>query len=541
MSNDEKAGQCAMPFYRISSGDAANQHIGSVYDGNGQFAGFNPGSLSDKVDDFNKAMMGSPRKIPILLGYDGVHGMCTMGGGTILPHNIGMGAIQDSTVFEKAYRVGSLEMRGTGATWTFAPCIAVIRDDRWGRSYEGYAETPELTVKYARWAILGMQTSDLSHPGSIAATLKHFAGDGGTTNGKNGHFGNTEGDDSTLRAIHLPGYTSGVAAGAASVMPSMSSWNGTKMHGNTDLLRKWLKDGEKGGPKFDGFVVSDWDCANSSGNVNAGVDIPMSTAVVDACKGFVSGSNYLDDACRRILRIKLRMGLLTNWMTDRRMTAAVGSQPHRDAVRAAVRHSLVLLKNDNDVLPIPESKTIAVWGNGGNNVELQCGGWSIVGNNNGTSIVKGFQKLRPGTTFSGDGSNGNADYVVAILSETGYAETDFTGIGMTGEKNSEQGNGNIIKKVDEAKKAGKKVIVILMAGRLQDISPVIDNCDAFIWAGWPGTEGDGIAEVILRSQKDYNFYGRLPMTWPKDGSQEPINQGDGKVGRFPVGAGLSYK
>jgi beta-glucosidase len=535
MDNNEKAGQCAMPFSG-NAGAGANDRIGSVYQGNGGFSSFNPGSLSDLVDSYNKAMMGTPRKIPIFLGYDGVHGMCVMPGGTILPHNISMGSIQDSTVFEKAYRVASLEMRGSGATWTFAPCIAVFRDDRWGRAYEGYSETPELTVKMARWAVLGMQTSDLSHPGSIVATIKHFAGDGGTSNGRD--QGNTEGDDATLRAIHLPGYTAGVDAGAACVMPSFSSWNGTKMHSNTELLRNWLKNGEKGGPKFDGFVVSDWDCANGSGNVNAGVDVPMSTQGVGALKGFVSGSNYLNDACRRVLRIKVRMNLLNNWLTDRKLTAAVGSQMHRDAVRAAVRHSLVLLKNSDNVLPIPAAAKIAVWGNGGNSVGLQCGGWSVVGG--GTSIFKGFEKLRPGTVFSGDGGNSNADYIVAVLSENGYSETTFGGIGLTGELANE-GNGNIIQKLGGAKAAGKKVIVILMAGRPLDITPVIDNCDAFVWAGWPGTEGDGIPEVLVREKPEYNFYGRLSFTYPMNLTQEPINKGDGKTGRYPVGAGLSYQ
>jgi beta-glucosidase len=544
MNNDEKLGQLAMPFSGIGAQGGANARIGSIFQGNGGFSGYNPASLSDLVDNFNNAMMATPRKIPIMLVYDGVHGMCVMGGGTILPHNTGMGAIQDSSVVEKGFRVAALEMRGTGATWTYAPCIAVIRDDRWGRAYEGFSESPDLTVKMARWAVLGMQTSDLSHPGCVATTTKHFAGDGGTTSGVNP--GSTQGDDATLRAIHLPGYVSAIAAGTASIMPSKSNWNGVDMHHNTELLRNWLKNGTNGGPRFDGFVVSDWGNAGNQATMSAGVDVPMiPTSDAASIKNTMNGNSYVDDACKRVLRIKYRMNLFNKYLTNRQLTPTVGSALHRDAVRACVRQSLVLLKNDNTALPIPVSSNIAVWGNGGNNVGLQCGGWTVVGSG-GSTILKGFQDNGKGTiTYSADGSNsGNATYVVAVLSEDGYTETNFSHISLT-QSPANGGNAAVIGRLAAAKASGKKVIVVLMAGRVLDISPVINNCDAFVWASLPGSEGNGVAEVMLRVKPEYNFTGKLPVTWPMDLSAEPINVGDGKTTqaqgcRYAFGYGLSY-
>jgi beta-glucosidase len=539
MTDDEKRGQMCMPLSGIGATTGAAERIGSVFQGNGGFSSYNPTSLANLVDGFNNAMMTTPRKIPIMLAYDGVHGMCALAGGVILPHNLGMGAIQDSTVFEKAFRVAAIEMRGTGCTWTFAPCNAVVRDDHWGRSYEGFSETPDLSVKYTRWAVLGMQTSDLSHPASIAATAKHFAGDGGTTGGANG--GNTVGTDSVLRNLFLPGYTSAVAVGVASIMPSFSSWNGTPMHANTELLRNWLKNGTNGGPKFDGFVVSDWEAANATANIDAGVDVPMHP-VNDAAdvKNEVGQTSWVTDGCRRVLRVKYRMNLMNSWLTDRRFTGVVGSQLHRDAVRAAVRNSLVLLKNTNSVLPVARNSNILIWGDAGNSVSLQCGGWSVV--SGGTTILQGFQKyITTGgvVNYSAGGSLvGSPNVIIAVFGENPYTETTFSGINLTGD-NATGSNAALISAIQTQHNAGKKIIVILMTGRILDVSQVIDNCDAFVWACWPGTEGDGFAEVMMRTSPEYNFYGRLPITFPMNASQEPINKGDGKVGRFSVGDGIT--
>jgi beta-glucosidase len=554
MSQDEKVGQCAMPPYSIDAGTIANNRFGCEFGGGGAFTSNNPTGLANYMDGVqNQMVSGTPRKIPILLGYDGVHGMDVMPGGTIFPHNMGVGAIQDSNLVMKAFRVAGIEMRGTGCNWTFGPCIAVIRDDRWGRAYEGFSETPALTAKFARWAVLGLQTSDLSHPWNVAACTKHFAGDGGTANGVNP--GRTSGDDNSAAPIHLPGYISAVNAGTATIMPSFSTWaDGTAMHANSKLMTGWLKNGNTvggvAGTRFDGFVVGDYDADQAAGStaasMNAGLDVPMAPRYGTGVKGNISPCTRIDDACKRVLRVKLRMNLMNQYIVDRRITSTVGSTEHRDVARACVRASLVLLKSTNSVLPITPSTNVAVWGTGSDNLGIQCGGWTASGTPDswqgsttahgipGVTIYQGIQSLCKGTvTYSADGSNsGNATTIVAVLSEDPYAEKSYSNISLTQDKNSST-NQNVINNIAAAHSAGKKVIVVLMAGRPLDIGPVINNCDAFVWACLPGSEGKGVAEVFFNDQ-GYRFTGKLPISWPNTAAN-PVDGG----ARYPLGTGIT--
>ncbi|MBN1577854.1 MAG: glycoside hydrolase family 3 C-terminal domain-containing protein [Chitinispirillaceae bacterium] len=548
MTQAEKVGQLVMPLYSKASAEiAAADNLGCLFGGANDFSMMAITALADMVDSYQNAMLGTTCKIPVLFGFDGVHGMNSMKGGTLFPHNMGMGAIQDLLLVQKAFRVAAIEMRATGANWTFAPCVAVPRDDRWGRAYEGFSESPDLTRTMARHAILGLQTTDLSLPVAVAATTKHFAGDGGTADGKD--RGNTTGDDATLRAIHLAGYEAAIAAGTATIMPSFSSWNGIPMHRNPELLTAWLKNDRK----FDGFIVGDWEGHSITGGtsvcVNAGLDVPMApnsmaAMIADFNDMYGGGSGArCDDAVKRVLRVKYRMDLFTNYLTDRKMTALIGCEEHRDVARACVRNSLVLLKNDNNTLPIPKSANVAVWGPHGDDIGLQCGAWTVTwqgaaGNvTTGTTIRQGVQSICTGNVgYSAAGDAGSADYIIVCIGEKPYSEVTWTHIDL----DRSPGYATNSSLVSSAKATGKKVIAVLITGRPLDISTVIGNCDAFVVAWLPGTEGKGIAEVLFRDKPEYTFTGRLPFTWPKDITQEPVNAGDGKTGLFAFGYGLSY-
>jgi beta-glucosidase len=566
MTQADKMGQLVMPNNAYGPPAVATTYkLGCVFGGGGAFSAFTVGSLANWADSMQTAAQATPRKIPMMIGYDGVHGASAVPGATIFPHNLALGAITDSLLVQKAYRVAALEIRGSGANWTYGPCIAVVRDDRWGRTYEGFSESTDLTKIKARHAVLGLQTTDLSLPFAVAATAKHFAGDGGTANGTN--EGTTQGPDSLARAIHLPGFTEAIKAGVATIMPSFSSWcDGVKMHGNKPLLTDWLKTAQK----FDGFVVGDWMAQYSVGGTGncmlAGLDVPMSPMEVGPGLGMLAdfggmyagtGGPRCDDAVKRVLRVKYRMGLFNTNKTDRNLTAVFGSAAHRDVARECVRKSLVLLKNANNVLPVPAAANVALWGAAADDMGIQCGAWTVewqgaLGNiiSGGTTIRQGIQSICTGTfTYSADGSNsGNADYIIAFLGENPYAETNFDAISLTPDK-AVQGapsgkdmanttNASVIANIAAAKAAGKKVIVVLVAGRPLDISAVLPNADAFVWACLPGTEGKGVGEVLF-GVNGYKFSGKLPVTWPASLAQEPINAGDGKTGLFAFGFGLT--
>jgi beta-glucosidase len=544
MSSTEKCGQMCMP---PSLGGVTSGPVGNSFGGGGALSGLTASSCANSIDNAQRSMATTARKVPLLVAYDFVHGASALPGAVIFPHNMGMGAIQDTLLIQKAFRVTAMEVRGCGCNWGFGPCIAVIRDDRWGRSYEGFCETPERTQIMARHAVLGIQTTDLSLPSAYAACAKHFAGDGGTASGTD--RGQTTGPDATARTIHLPGYTSAVAAGVATIMPSFSAWcDGIRMHEHSALMTGWLK----GTTGFNGFLVGDYDAAPIPGGIDAGVDVPMNSggSILGNITGIYSAHQArFDDACKRVLRVKAWMGMLnlsSAYVTDSRLTQQVGSAAHRDVARACVRASMVLLKNANNVLPIPKTSAVDLWGTAGDNIGLQCGGWTVswqgssgTPTSGGTTIRAGMQALGGTVNFNANPSGaGSSSYVVAVWSEEPYAETTLPSISLTGSGKATASNGAVTSAVAAAHAAGKKVIGILIAGRPMDITAVIANCDAFIWASLPGTEGRGVGEMLYADQ-GYKFTGKLPVTWPNSVNDEPINQGDGKTGLFAYGFGLT--
>jgi beta-glucosidase len=555
-----------MPPTPVSTGTATGSSIGAVFGGGGSLSGSSASACASTMNGLQNAMMGSGTKIPLLAAYDFVHGASAVPGATMLPHNLALGAIQDTLLIQKAWRVAALEVRGSGCNWGFGPCIAVIRDDRWGRAYEGFTEDPTRCALMARHAVLGCQTTDLSLPTAYAACVKHFAGDGNTVNGVN--QGTTVGPDATARAINLPGYASAVAVGVASVMPSFSNWcDGTAMSFNSTLMTGWLKSTASGNPGFMGFIVSDWEAGSSNwgSSINAGVDVPMAPGEGTGIIGTINGiyGARVQDACKRVLRIKCQMNLFSpsQYLSNPQLTAVVGSAPHRAIARQCVRESMVLLKTGNAALPIPKTASVAVWGQGADDIGIQCGGWTVswqgqtgsIPGGGGTSIRTGIASTCTGTvTYSNNGSNsGNATYIIAVLSENPYAETSFGDISLTnditgssvgaGPANTQMAtstNSAVISAIATAHAAGKKVIGILVAGRPLDISGVLPNCDAFIWAGLPGSEGNGVADCLFG---DYNFKGKLPVTWPKASGQLQTDNGTTRSnGLFAFGFGLSY-
>jgi beta-glucosidase len=565
MNQLEKCGQLAMPpNASVTPSNAVSNNIGSLFGGGGALLGSSALACADFIDSIQRAMINnSTRKIPVLAAYDFVHGASAVPGAVIFPHNLGIGAIQDTVLIQKAFRVTAFEVRGAGCNWGFGPCIAVIRDDRWGRAYEGFCETPERTQLMARNAVLGIQTTDLSLPTAYAACCKHFAGDGGTAFGQD--RGMTIGPEATARSIHLPGYVAAVAAGVATIMPSFSTWcDNTPMHQHKTLITNWLKSTAAGNPGFQGLMVGDWEASwPLPVSVDAGVDVPMAPSAGagiiatfepeknnNFTKVYAMGGTYparLDDAVKRVLRVKCWMNLFSpgQYLTDKRLTALVGCPEHRDVARACVRESMVLLKNANATLPLPKNANVAVWGTGGDDIGTQCGGWTVswqgsVGTptSGGTTIKQGMQALTTGSvsyTASPTGA-GNSDYIVAVLSEYPYAETTLPAIGVTTSIAASGTNAAVVAQIAAAHAAGKKVIGILIAGRPLDVTAVLANCDAFVWASLPGSEGKGVAEMLYG---DYKFTGKLPVTWPSSVADEPINLGDGKTGLFAYGFGLT--
>jgi beta-glucosidase len=554
LSQAEKVGQLVQPDCPGASAVTSNL-LGTIFGGGDDGAGSGHGTASEWAtfsNQYQSASQSTGKKIPLLIGFDIVHGFGKCNGATVIPHNIGLGCTFSPSIVQKCHRVAGLESRSCGVNFAFGPCIAVPRDDRWGRVYEGFSETPELTQVMAKAAVLGFQTSDLSLPTAVAACVKHFAGDGGTQFGTGDQSridrGNTTGDETTLRTIHLTGYIAAIQAGAASVMASFSRWNGVRMHENKALLTDWLKTSQG----FTGFVNGDWDGDNTgtSGTescITNGLDIPMrggaGTAGIGGLQNsfnnlYTNGNSArVDDAVKRLLRIKYRMGLFsTSLTTNSALTAQVGSQLHRDVAREGVRKSLVLLKTSANLFPLSKTAKITLVGPYSQDVGVQCGGWTMgwqgsSGNSMpGTTIRKGFETIGGASniSYSADGNGITGDVAVVCIGERPYAE-------WYGDTNNLTVPGASL--VTAAKNSGKKVVVVLLSGRPLDISSVINSCDAFVAAWLPGTEGGGIAEVLYGT---YEFSGKLAFSWPRTTAQEPINYGDASYDPlFPYDYGLN--
>lgn len=556
MTLAEKIGQITQAERQAlsSENDIQTYFLGSLLSGGGSAPSPNiPSEWADMYDRFQSSAMKTRLGIPLIYGIDAVHGHNNVYGAVIFPHNIGMGCTRNPDLVEQAAQATAEEVAGTGIDWTFAPCIAVPQNERWGRTYEGFGETPELSKQMAAAEVRGFQGNNLADPATILACTKHFVGDGGTTNGKD--QGNTEVDEQTLRDIHMLGYISAIQEGVGSIMVSFSSWNGQKMHGNYYLLTTVLKE-ELG---FDGFLISDWSgidqlpgdyASDIETSINAGLDMIMVpnnfiefiTTFTDLVNNNRIPISRIDDAVRRILRIKFKLGLFESPYTNRGLTGSIGSPAHREIARECVRQSVVLLKNENQILPLAKNiSRIHLAGKNADDLGNQCGGWSITwqgssGNiTEGTTILQAIQNtVSEGTdvTFSMDGSGANgADVGIVVIGETPYAEGagDRTDLNLSTED---------IMAIENVKNAGIPVVAILISGRPMIIEPILDNCQAFMAAWLPGTEGQGVADVLFG---DYNFTGKLSHTWPRKMSQIPINYGDANYNPlFPYGFGLSY-
>ncbi|KAL9175267.1 hypothetical protein ABFS82_02G103300 [Erythranthe guttata] len=527
------------------------------------------------VNDFQKGCLSTRLGIPMIYGIDAVHGHNNVYNATIFPHNIGLGATRDPELVRRIGDATAIEVRATGIQYAFAPCIAVCRDPRWGRCYESYSEDPKV-VQEMTDIILGLQ-GDIpsgSRKGvpyvigknKVAACAKHFVGDGGTTRGINEN--NTLTDVHGLLSIHMPAYYDSIIKGVSTVMVSYSSWNGKKMHENREMITGFLK----GTLKFKGFVISDWaglDRITSPPHANytysvlagvqAGIDMIMLPYNVTE---FVNDLTYLvknkfismdriDDAVERILLIKFNLGLFENPMADLSLVNEIGSQAHRNIAREAVRKSLVLLKNgkreSEPLLPLPKKASkILVAGSHADNLGYQCGGWTIAwqgfrGNNetSGTTILDAIKSSvdkkteviyseNPDTQYL---KSNHFDYAIVAVGEHPYTET----VGDSQTLTMADPGPDVINNVC----GSFKCVVVVISGRPIVIEPYMSVIDALVAAWLPGTEGQGVTDVLFG---DYGFTGKLPRTWFRSVDQLPMNVGDSHYDPlFPFGFGLTTK
>ena len=549
-----------------SVNDIGTYYLGSLLSGGGSTPSKNfPKAWAEMYDGFQKIALSTRLGIPMIYGIDAVHGHNNVVGATIFPHQIGLGCTNNPQLVEDVSRATAVEIAATGIDWDFAPCLAVPRDERWGRTYEGFGETPDIVKIMAGAAVKGLQSDQLGNPTSILACAKHFIGDGGTVWGtgmnKKIDRGDTRVTEQELREIHLPGYLHALEAGVGTVMASFNQVNGDHCHGNkyllTDLLKKELG--------FEGFVVSDWEGIDQIEgdykfdiitSINAGIDMVMVpgaakwggqkyTDFINLCieavnEGSINESR-INDAVARILKIKFEMGLFEKPYSDKSLLSKVGSKEHRKIAREAVRQSLVVLKNDG-VLPLSKDLGhIHVAGKNADDLGNQCGGWTITWQGESGPLTKGttiYEAIQvavssyTNVTYSKDGSGAKgADVGIVIIGETPYAE-------MEGDRKSLALDKKDLAAIDRIRKVGVPVVVIIVSGRPLIITDELDKWSGLIAAWLPGSEGKGVTDVIFG---DYNPTGRLSVTWPRNMEQIPINFGDSDYDPlFEYGFGLNY-
>ena len=570
MTLEEKIGQMTQVDRQFLDGDKniGTYFLGSLLSGGGSTPAKNfPKSWAEMYDGYQKIALSTRLSIPIIYGIDAVHGHNNVVGATIFPHHIGLGCTNNPQLIEDVYRATAEEIAATGIDWDFAPCLAVPRDERWGRTYEGFGETPDIVKKMAAAAVRGLQTDQLDGPTSILACAKHFIGDGGTKwgTGLNEKLdqGNTQVTDQELREIHLPGYLPALEAGVGTIMPSYSQINSEYMHINHDLLNGLLKKELD----FKGFVISDWQGlermaghddykTNIIAGINAGIDMVMVPGaeewggqtytnfinlLIESVNEESISENRINDAVARILKIKFEMGLFERPYSDKSLLRKVGSKEHRNIAREAVKQSLVVLKNDG-VLPLSKDLGhIHVAGKNADDLGNQCGGWTISWQGESGPITKGttiYEAIQvavssvTNVTFSKNGSGAKgADVGIVVIGETPYAE-------MEGDRESLALDKKDLAAIDRIKKAGVPVVVIIVSGRPLIITDELEKWAGLIAAWLPGSEGKGVTDVIFG---DYNPTGRLSVTWPRNMEQIPINFGDSNYDPlFEYGFGLSY-
>jgi beta-glucosidase len=579
MTLEEKVGQVIQPdIASVTPEDMRRYHFGAILNGGDSSPGKDEFAPAAKwlqlADEFYAASVergNGGAGIPSIWGTDAMHGHSNVVGATLFPHNIGLGAARDPALVESIGAATAAEIRATGIEWTFAPTLTVPQDTRWGRSYEGYSEDPQLVASYAAAMVHGLQgrpgDRDFLRPPHVMATAKHFLGDGGTANGKD--QGDTRVSEATLRDVHGAPYRPAIEAGLMSIMASYNSWNGTKLHGHRGLLTEVLK--QRMG--FGGFVVGDW---NGHGQVPgckatdcpaalaAGLDMYMAPdswrglyeKLLEQARSGIVPMQRLDDAVGRILRVKLRMGLFEAGPPSKRPGAGrfetLGNATHRALARRAVRESLVLLKNNGSLLPLSPRQQVLVAGDGAHNYSKQSGGWTLTWQGTGadnsrfpgaTSIWEGIrdqvQKAGGAAELSADGSyRVRPDVAIVVFGENPYAE----GVGdLRTLRLRSDAHLAILAKLDAER---IPVVAVFLSGRPLWVNRELNASQAFVAAWLPGSEGAGIADVLLRRPDGriaHDFRGKLSFSWPKQATQFALHRDQpGYEPLFPFGFGLTY-
>lgn len=582
MSVEAKVAQMIQADIKYVTPDEVRRYrLGSILaGGNSKPDGDHSGTAAQwkkLADAFYRASLDQPTgapSIPVMFGIDAVHGHNNLVGSTLFPQNVGLGATRDPQLIKEIGAVTAQELRASGINWTFAPTLAVPQDNRWGRSYEGYSENPKLVAEYAGEIVEGLEgkvgTPQFLDANHVIATAKHFVGDGGTHDGKD--QGDTEVSEKVLRDVHAAGYPPAIEAGVQVVMVSFSSWNGVKMAGNKGLITDVLK-GRMG---FDGIVLGDWNahgqvpgCTNEdcAAAYNAGLDM---LEAPDSWKGLyehtlaevksgVIPMSRVDDAVTRILRVKMRLGMFKAGLPSANPLAVnsaevVGSPAHRAVARRAVRESLVLLKNQDGLLPLDPRKRILVAGDGADNISKQNGGWTLTWQGTGltnanfpgaTSIWAGIDaqvKAAGGTAeLSVDGSyKKKPDAAIVVFGEDPYAEFqgDLPNLAYR------PGDDHDLDLLRRLRKQGVPVVAVFITGRPLWMNREINASKAFVVAWLPGSEGEGIADVLLRTRDgkiDHDFHGKLAYSWPRTAVQTALNVGQANYHpQFPYGYGQTY-
>jgi beta-glucosidase len=579
MSLEEKIGQMIQAdIASISPADLRTYKLGSILAGGNAAPGDNVRTTSqawlDLTDEFYRASLAATNEahppIPILFGIDAVHGHAKVIGATIYPHNLGLGSAHDPELIRRIGEATAQEIAATGIDWTFAPTVAVARDVRWGRSFESYSESPGLVAEYAAAMVTGLQgprgTPQFMSPGHTLSSVKHFLGDGGVVGGRD--QGDTILPESELREVHSPGYTAAIDAGVLIVMASYNSWNGIKLHANHYLLTDILK-GRLG---FNGFVVGDWNAHEQipgctkyrcAAAILAGVDMLMApdgwrelykNTLAQVRSGEIPQTR-IDDAVRRILRVKTIAGMFERPAPKQRSDAGdftqLGSANHRALAREAVRKSLVLLKNDHGTLPLNPHATILVAGEAADSIGWQAGGWTIdwQGDHNSNADFPGATSIFGGIQAAVAAAGGSAmlskngqfvrkpDAAIVVFGEEPYAEFE-------GDRQNLEFSPNDKRDLELLRRlhaAGVPTVAVFLSGRPMWVNPEINASDAFVAAWLPGSEGEGIADVLFRGREHYDFTGRLAFSWPLTAMPVRFDAAGKASGvLFPRGWGLDY-
>lgn len=580
MTLEQKIAQMIQPEIRdITVEDMRQYGFGSFLNGGGAFPNDNKHATPQDWIALAQAMYEASvddsldgSTIPTMWGTDAVHGHNNVIGATLFPHNIGLGAAHNPALIEQIARVTAREVMVTGIDWVFAPTVAVAQDDRWGRAYESYSENPSLVHDYAAAIVTGLQGAagdGFLGDEQVISTVKHFIGDGGTVGGDD--QGDNQASEAELFSIHAQGYVGGLQAGAQTVMASFNSWHGSKIHGDKYLLTDVLK--QRMG--FDGFIVGDWNghgqipgCSNDNcaQAALAGLDMYMvptaawkplyNNLLAQARDGTIAQSR-IDDAVRRILRVKLRAGLFDKPGPAQRplsgKTELIGSPEHREVARQAVRQSLVLLKNRNSILPLKPTQRILVTGDGADNIGMQSGGWTIswqgTGNSNsdfpgGSSIYAGIQQAVQAAggqlELSTDSSyQQKPDVAVVVFGEQPYAE----GNGDIDNMEFQRGNKTALAMLKKLKADGITVVSLFISGRPMWVNPELNASDAFVAVWLPGSEGAAVADVIMANADgsiNTDFHGKLSFSWPATPQQQANTTDADYQPLLPYGYGLRY-